>query len=86
MENDENRGLINKKAYEDQLERFYSYLWLSFYYIYLSLILLDTQSILGALLESVVFFDIWIKEEKEEKESARGHQDQHLQQVLSVGR
>ena len=53
MENEENRGLIDKKASQDQLVPFVSeFLDLFHYSLSLSLILLDTYSFLGALLES----------------------------------
>jgi len=48
-ENEEYRGLINKKAYEDLLVAFVSsILELSHYSLSLSLSLLDTQIFLGA--------------------------------------
>ena len=39
MENEENGGLIDKKYFVDQLERFFSHLWLSFYSLSLTLTL-----------------------------------------------
>jgi len=57
MENEENIGLIDKKASKDQLGSFFSHLWLSFYS--LSLILLDTYIFLGALLEECGMIFIW---------------------------
>ena len=57
MENEENRGIINKKAFEDQLVPFLSlFLELSLYSLYH--ILLDTQIFLGALLEESVILAI----------------------------
>jgi len=50
MENEENRGLINKKAYEDQLVPFVnSILELSHYYLSLTLEHLDFSWIILAL-------------------------------------
>jgi len=42
MENEENRGLINKKASEDQLASFWQVFGGALFYSLLSLILLDT--------------------------------------------
>ena len=49
MENEENRGLINKKAYEDQWAGLGQFSFGALSLFSLSLILLDTQSFLGAL-------------------------------------
>ena len=64
MENEENIGLIDKKDFKDQWER-YTYAL--------------TQSFLRELLEECVILWIWRKKEKERQESASGHQDQRLQ-------
>ena len=55
----ENKGLIDKKAFEDQLVQFVT-LVLDFSHYSLSLSLLDTQSFLGPLWH-------WIKKGKEGK-------------------
>ena len=62
MENEENRGLINKKASEDQLVGFLLALMalILLYYLSLSLSLLGTSIFLGALWH-------WIKKGKEGK-------------------
>jgi len=63
MENEENRGLIHKKASKDQLVTFCHVEALSLFS--LSLRLLHTWSFFGALLEGVVYLDFWSKKEKE---------------------
>ena len=69
MENEENKGLIHKKAYEDQLVTFSQFSFGALSLFSLSFILLDTQSFLGALLESVKYLEFWRNKGKEEKES-----------------
>ena len=68
MENEENRGLIDKKDSEDQFVTFlqFSFGALSLFSLSLSLSLLDTQIFLGALRH-------WINKDKEgkRKEGAR---------------
>ena len=94
MEIEEIRGIIDKKAYEDQLEGFFlglvsvalcQFSFGALILLYLSLIPLDTQSFLGAPLESVAYLDAWRKKVKEEQESTIRHQDQQLQQVFLAG-
>ena len=86
MENEENRGLINKKDFADQLVSFFQCIFGA-----LSLFSLSLSHTLGYLefscstLGECGYLVIWSKKEKEEHESARGIWDQHLQQVLSVG-
>ena len=82
MENEENRGLIHKNAYEDELESFFQLNFGALSLFSLSLILLGTQSFLGALLEGVAQLDSWSEKAKEEQESARGHRHQHLHQIF----
>ena len=77
MENEQNRGLVNKKAYEDQWAGLVSITFCHFSFwsslINFSLSLLDTQSFLGAILEGVAYLMFWRKKAKEDHESARGH-------------
>ena len=69
MENEENRGLINKKASQDQCVSSWLILGqFSFELSHYSLSLLEAQSFLGALLESVAYLDFWSKKAKEEQE------------------
>lgn len=73
MENEENIGFINKKAYEDQLVTFCQFtFWSSL--VILSLSLLVTQSFLGAL-------QLWIKEKQgkgnEGKQGSRKEDQDH---------
>lgn len=87
MENEDNKGLIDKKASEDGWASLVSVAFCQFSFgdlilFSLSLILLETQSFLGALLESVAYLDAWRKKEEEELESVRGHQDQQLQRFF----
>ena len=53
--------------------------------ILFSLILLDTQSFLGALLEECGILGIWSKKVKEDQERKSGHHDQQLQWVFLAG-
>ena len=76
MENEENRGLVHKKAFEDQLVTFFQFSFGALALYSLSLILLDTQSFLGALLEGVAYLDSWSKKAKEEQERVRRNQHQ----------
>lgn len=85
MEIEETRGLINKKAFEDQLVTFCQFSFGALPLFSLSLMFLETQSFLGALLEGVAYLDFWSKKENEEKESARGHRDQQLQRDFLAG-
>jgi len=60
MENEENRGLVNRNASEDQLESFWQVLVeLSFYS--LSLILLDMHSLLEHSWRSVEYMEFGVK-------------------------
>ena len=61
-----NRGLIDKKAYEDQLVPFVS-LVLEISHYYLSIILLDTQSVLGEIKHCVKEDEIKESNDKERK-------------------
>ena len=85
MENEEIRGLVNKKASEDQFTEFCQLSFGALIILSLSLRFLDNQSFLRALLEECIIIGIWSKKVKEEKESTRGHWDQQLQQVFLVG-
>jgi len=49
MENEENRGLIDKKAYEDQFVTFFHLIFGALSLFSLSLSLFNTSSFLGAL-------------------------------------
>ena len=75
MENEENRGLINTKASEDQ---FMAFVQCSF----VSLIILSLYHTLGNLdfswstLGECGILGLWNKKGKEESESARGCRDQ----------
>ena len=76
MENEENRGLVNKKASEDQLVPFVSsVLELSFYS--LSHTLLDTQILLGALQQ-------WNKKSKY-GEGKQGSSKEEQDQAAKIG-
>ena len=80
MENEENRGLIDKKASKDQLVILVSLVLLDLSSI-LSLSLLNTQSFLGALWH-------WIKEGKEGKrkeEARKEEQDEATTTIFFVG-
>ena len=64
MENEENRGLINKKAFEDQLERFFTKLLINAI-LELSLFSLSYSWILRVFLEhSWAVWNTWIFGEK----------------------
>jgi len=80
MENEENRGLINKKTSEDQLA---SLVWTSFGGVFFYFLSLSYSWTLRVFLEhswrSVVYLELWSKKAKEEQESTRGHRDQQLQ-------
>ena len=80
MGNEENRGLVNKKASNDQLVSFDRF-WQSSFLLSFSLILLERESFLRALLVDVTYLDSWRNKAKEEQESTRGHQDQQLHQI-----
>ena len=72
MENEENIGLINKKDSRDQWARLGHFSFGAFSLFSLSLILLDTQSFLGALWHWVKKY----KEGKRKKRSSRERKDQ----------
>ena len=82
MENEENRGLIHKKASEDQLGSFCQLNFGVLSLFSLSLILLATYSFLRALLEGMAYLDSWSKKAKEEQDSARGHCHQQIHQIF----
>ena len=86
---EENRGLNDKKAYEDQFTNFCQlYLGTLLYSLSLSHSLLHTQINIGALLEhawsTLVSLDLE-KEGKGKQESARGQWDQQLQLDFFAG-
>lgn len=72
---------INRQASSFQCEPFVnSVLDLSHYSF--SIVPLETQSFLGALLVGVAYFDSWIKKTKEEQERARRYRHQQLHQIF----
>jgi len=74
MENEENRGLINKNPFEDQWARVGQFSFGALSLFSLSLILLETYIFLGALLEGVPYLDSWINKVNEKQEITRGNQ------------
>ena len=70
MENEENRGLNNKKASEDWYTNFFQVSFRTLSYSWTLRFFLEHSW------RSVAYLEFWSKKEKEEQESARGHQYQ----------
>ena len=77
MENEENRGLINKKTSQDQLARFFTGFGGSPFYYSLFLILLDTWSFLGVIHHCAKEKESKKMKDKEIKGNQRSSMEKH---------
>lgn len=85
MENDEDRGPINKKVSEDQWVKLGQFSFLALSLFFLSLSFSWRLRVSWTLLEGLAYLDSWSKKAKKEQGSIRGHWDQRLWRFLLAG-